>query len=98
MRFDDGWGEPVYRLCESDGEICVRWLPDEWPDPDGLDKGGFDSRHDAQSFKLGIDRLRAEHGLIAESVDDIDRERAKLDHFHARPLPEAPEVTYRRAV
>jgi hypothetical protein len=35
------------------------------------------------AFKLGVDRERAYHGLIAESVEDIDREREQLDDVRA---------------
>lgn len=56
------------------------WLPGrELPEPQPLDHGGFDLQGDALGFSLGVDRERALFGLIPESVDDIDRERAALD-------------------
>lgn len=73
--------KPTYRLCEADGAVADCWLPGcEPPDPEGpLDRGGFDQRLDAQAFALGIDYERALFGLIAESTEDIDTERAQLD-------------------
>jgi hypothetical protein len=80
MRFDDSWDDepPIFRLYEDDGTVCVAWLPDEYPHGP-LDGGGFDSRSDAQTFKLGVDYERALHGLIAESTDDIEAERLALE-------------------
>ena len=78
-RFTEPWCEPVYRLCEQDGSIADRWLPDEDPEPNGLDAGGFDNRGDARAFKLGVDSERALHGLIPESTDDIEAERQALE-------------------
>ncbi len=82
----ESWSDekPTFRLCEPDGSICDCWLPTlELPEPVPLDNGGFDSRLDAEAFRLGIDRERALFGLIAESVEDIDRERAQLDDVRA---------------
>ena len=76
------WSEkPTFRLCEADGSVCDCWLPGcEPPDPEGpLDRGGFEQRLDAQAFALGVDYERALFGLIAESVEEIDAERAQLD-------------------
>jgi hypothetical protein len=73
---------PTYRLCEPDGTVCDNWLPGlEPPDPEGpLDRGGFESRSDADGFRLGIDRERALFGLLpGVTVDDIDAERERLD-------------------
>jgi hypothetical protein len=80
----ESWSDtkPAYRLCETDGTVCDCWLPGcEPPDPEGpLDRGGFDQRLDADGFRLGIDRCRAEHGLIpGVTVADVDAERAQLD-------------------
>ena len=77
----DPWGEifVTYRLVERDGSVCVCWLPGLEPDEEPLDFGGFEQRTDAEAFKLGIDRERALFGLIPESVEDIDLERAELD-------------------
>jgi len=69
------------------------WLPSEPPDPEGdLDRGGFDSRPDAEAFRLGVDWIRAEAGLIPESTDDVDHERRKLDG--SRPFPALDDLTY----
>jgi hypothetical protein len=85
---EECWGDepPTYRLCESGGKACDCWLPGiENPDPEGpLDRGGFTERPDATAFALGVDRERALFGLLTETVDGIDREHAKLDHFHAK--------------
>ena len=107
-RFTDPWCEPVYRLCEQDGSIADRWLPDEDPEPEGLDAGGFDNRSDADAFRLGVDWIRAEAGLISNvTAGDIDRERDALDGCRVnqvtdRNLNETPEaepvVEYRRRV
>jgi hypothetical protein len=79
----ESWSDekPTYRLCEADGTVCVNWLPGLEPnDPEGpLDRGGFESRSDAEGFRLGVDYERSLFGLIAESVEEIDRERAQLD-------------------
>jgi len=52
------WGDekPTYRLCESSDAVCDCWLPgNENPDPEGpLDRGGFESRVDAEAFALGV--------------------------------------------
>jgi hypothetical protein len=83
----ESWSDtkPTFRLCEADGTVCVNWLPGLEPnDPEGpLDRGGFESRSDAEGFRLGIDRERSLFGLIAESVEEIDRERAQLDDVRA---------------
>ena len=95
----ESWSDepPTYRLCESGGKVCDCWLPGiENPDPEGpLDRGGFAERPDATAFKLGIDRERALFGLISETVEEIDAERARLDTIKAPakrsdfdPLPE----------
>ena len=72
----------TYRLVEQDGRLVECWLPGiENLDPEGpLDRGGFDLQSDAVAFALGVDRERALHGLIAKSVEQIDAERAELDH------------------
>ena len=76
QRLPDGLN---YRLCEADGRPCCRWLPWE-PATGPLDKGGFPDLEDALAFALGIDRHRAEAGLIGgRSVQDIDQERHELD-------------------
>jgi hypothetical protein len=80
----ESWSDerPTYRLCEADGSVCVNWLPGLEPnDPEGpLDRGGFEQRLDAEGFRLGVDRCRAEHGLIpGVTVADVDAERAGLD-------------------
>lgn len=88
----EGYYAEAWRLCEPDGSLCVNWAPGlEHDDPEGpLDRGGFDRRTDALAFKLGVDRWRAEKGLIPETVADIDAERRKLDG--GRPLPELDDL------
>jgi len=90
VRFEVLLSEPIFRLCEADGSLCIRWLPDE--NSDGpLDFGGFESRHDAEAFRLGVDLIRAEAGLLTEMAADIQRERTMLDRglsFRGR-LPSA---------
>jgi hypothetical protein len=82
---DDGV-KVVFRLREQSGEHVDRWLPDENPDPEGpLDRGGFDTWADAQGFALGVDRERALHGLLTETVEEIDFERGQLDRYGASP-------------
>ena len=75
--------EPVliYRVCERDGSPVRCWAPGLEPDDleGDLDRGGFDQVSDAVAFALGVDRWRAEQGLLVQSVAEIDRERAKLD-------------------
>ena len=112
-RFDDfgdntdhDRGEPVYRLCEPNGTVCDCWLPGlEDPDHEGpLDRNGFDEHSDAQAFKLGVDWIRAEAGLLpGVTVADIDREREALDSrapITATPEPVhiPPVIDYRRRV
>jgi hypothetical protein len=96
-------GETVWRLREPTGALVESWAPGiENPDPLGaLDRGGFDQRNDAKAFALGIDRWRAEVGLIAETVADIDIERHALDSYgggQRKALDERPEpvVMHRR--
>jgi hypothetical protein len=74
--------EPAtFRIVEANGEPVTCWLPgreaDDWEG--ALDRGGFDQRLDATAFALGVDYERALFGLIAESVEEIDAERAQLD-------------------
>lgn len=75
--------EPVliYRVCERDGSPVRCWAPGLEPDDieGDLDRGGFHQLSDAVAFALGVDRWRAEKGLIPQSVAEIDCERAKLD-------------------
>jgi hypothetical protein len=87
---------PVYRVVEQDGAPVTCWLPGlEHSDPEGdLDRGGFSERNDALAFALGVDRWRAEHGLIAETVEAIDIERHSLDHCRAA---EAKKLKRQRA-
>ncbi len=99
----DDDGETIYRLREADGELVDCWAPGiENRDPLGaLDRGGFSERGDAVAFSLGVDRWRAEVGLIEQTVADIDAERHALDSYgggKGRCKPSAPEVvvTYRR--
>ena len=76
-------GESPYRVLELDGKPVDCWLPGLEPnDPEGpLDRGGFESKLDANAFRLGVDRERALHGLISGvKVEDVDRERADLDN------------------
>lgn len=84
----ESWSDEraTYRLCETDGTVCDCWLPGlELPEPLPLDRGGFESRSDAQGFKLGIDRERALFGLLPGlTVEDIDRERHQLDTYHGK--------------
>jgi hypothetical protein len=65
-------GSLGYRVCEADRQPVSRWLPLE-PLLGALDQGGFDCLRDARAFALGIDRVRAEAGLV-----DLT-ERAELD-------------------
>jgi hypothetical protein len=66
-------------LTESDGELVTRWLPLE-PFVGSLDRGGFAEYTDAKGFALGVDPIRAEHGLLGElDARDIDRERGSQD-------------------
>jgi hypothetical protein len=87
--------EPWFRILELSGSAVTCWAPGlEHDDPEGaLDRGGFDSREDATAFALGVDRWRAEVGLIAESVEEIDTERRELDQWRA-PIP---EIMFRRS-
>ena len=85
----------VFRIVEADGRPCSRWTPLE-PLGGPLDKGGFDTVEDAQAFALGVDRYRAQHGLISgHSVGSIDQERYALDldkrKLRHRPKPVIPE-------
>jgi len=92
VEVDSGWYVRRWRVVEWDGTPCRCWAPGlEWPDPEGpLDRGGFDRKSDAKAFALGVDRWRAEKRLIRETVQDIDRERRKLDG--RVPLPELDDV------
>lgn len=78
----------VWRILEANGNLCCNWAPGlELDDIEGaLDRGGYLTKLDAKAFALGVDRWRAEKGLIAETVAAIDVERHKLDG--GRPFPE----------
>jgi hypothetical protein len=80
-------GEIRWRICEADGELVDKWLPDE--EAGGpLDRGGFLKLHDAQGFRLGVDWVRAEAGVLGDTtVRDIDRERAALDEDRTGRAP-----------
>jgi hypothetical protein len=87
VKIHESWSDekPTYRLCEADGAICDCWLPGlELPEPDPLDRGGFDQRLDAEAFALGIDYERALFGLLpGVTVEDVDAERHQLDSMTA---------------
>ena len=72
-------GKDLWRLCEADGCPVSHWLP--WDPTEGaLDRGGFEDYRDALAFKLGIDLIRAEAGLVSGwSARDVDLERDELD-------------------
>ena len=53
----------LWRVCEADRQPVTRWLPWE-PLVGALDHGGFDCLQDARAFALGVDRVRAEAGLL----------------------------------
>jgi hypothetical protein len=59
--------EALWRVVEADGEVVVRWLPQE-PLLGALDRGGFGDRRDARSFALAIHQIRAEAGLLSEQA------------------------------
>jgi hypothetical protein len=82
-------GEIRWRICEQSGELVDKWLPDE--EAGGpLDRGGFLKLHDAQGFRLGVDWVRAEAGVLGDmNTDDIDRERALLDNVQVGRPPGA---------
>ena len=44
-----------------------------------------------EAFALGVDRERAYHGLLAVSVEQIDRERARLDLYTKNRKIKAPQ-------
>ncbi len=79
-RREDRRGEAFgkWRLYESDGSLVCRWLPAEEP-LSPLDAGGFHSRSDALGFKLAVDLIRSEAGLLKETPEDIEAERHELD-------------------
>jgi hypothetical protein len=71
----------LFRVVEDNGELVDCWLPGhEDPDQEGaLDAGGFEEKRDGRGFCLAIDLIRAERGLIPETVADIEAERLALD-------------------
>ncbi|MBW2190688.1 MAG: hypothetical protein JRG93_14050 [Deltaproteobacteria bacterium] len=79
---------PVWRVCEADRQPVSRWLPWE-PFIGALDEGGFDSYGDARKFALGVDRVRAEAGLLEITerteldADQRGRRRPALAAFEA---------------
>jgi hypothetical protein len=58
-------GDLSFRVCEADRELVSRWLPLE-PFLGALDRGRFSDYADAASFALGIERIRAERGLLRD--------------------------------
>jgi hypothetical protein len=82
-------GSVMWRLCEADGELVVRWLPLE-PFTGALDRGGFPGYLDARAFALGVDWIRAEAGILGDlDARAIDNERLELDADRQgrRPAP-----------
>ena len=79
---------PVWRVCEADRQPVSRWLPWE-PFVGALDHGGFDCLQDARKFALGVDRVRAEAGLLEITerteldADQRGRRRPALAAFEA---------------
>jgi len=71
-------GDSLFVLEESDGLPVTTWLPGENPDP-CLCLAQFVELADARGFALGIDLIRAEAGLLAESVCEIQKLRHGLD-------------------
>jgi hypothetical protein len=83
-------GDLSYRICESDGELVARWMPGG-PLLGALDRGGFDLYSDALSFKLGIDLVRAEAGVLDVHARDIHAEQTELDaDQRGRRSPDLP--------
>jgi len=79
-----------WRLTEADGQLVHAWLPgleaDDWLP---IDRGGYDEQHDAFCFKLAIDLVRAEAGLIDVAPESVEAERLKLDEIKTgRPTKE----------
>ena len=79
----------LWRLCEADGELVVRWLPLE-PFGGALDRGGFDLYSDALAFALGVDWVRAAAGILGDldaRAIDIERLELDADRQGRRPAP-----------
>jgi hypothetical protein len=82
-------GDDLWRLCEADGELVVRWLPLE-PFGGALDRGGFPEYLDAVAFALGVDWVRAEAGILGDldaRAIDIERLELDADRQGRRPAP-----------
>lgn len=72
-------GDSLFMLEEGDGGHPVqRWLPWENPDP-CLCLAQFVELADARGYALGIDLIRAEAGILEESVCQIEQLRRGLD-------------------
>jgi hypothetical protein len=86
-----------YRLCGQDGRLCHSWLPGiELDDYLPINRGGFDEQHEAFGFKLAIDLIRAEAGLIAETPEQIEQERSRLDKKPGRAPSIEPQAALDR--
>ena len=86
-----------YRLCEQDGRLVHSWLPDlEADDWLPLDRGGFEEQRDAFGFKLAVDLIRAEAGLISETPEQIEQERSRLDGKSGRRPSIEPQAALDR--
>lgn len=78
----ESWGfYEVWRIVETSGWPVTCWLPGiEDDEGEPIDKGGFESKHDAELFALGVCWERAYHGLLpGMTTADVDAERAKYD-------------------
>jgi len=94
----------IYALEEGDsGQPVRRWLPHEHPCP-SLAAARFLELSDAKAFALGVDWIRAQEGLLVETVEEIQALRCQLDFarpgrkprgadgFELRPRLQAPPV------
>jgi hypothetical protein len=89
----DGWR---WRIIESDGSPCRRWLPSETLESLPLDRGGFEDYADALNFGLGVCWIRASEGWLGQfRTADVDRARRAVE---ARPSGSAKGVPLYRWV
>ena len=76
----------IYLLEESDGSPVQRWLPWEGPSPE-LAVAQFTDKRDAEGYGLGIDLIRSENAVIAETPEQIQALRHQLDYGGKGPVP-----------
>ena len=88
---EESGGRWVWRIIESNGQPCRRWLPSESNEGQPLDRGGFARHLDALHFGLGVCWIRASEGWLGQlRVEDVDRARRTIEDLTDESVGSAP--------